>query len=463
MTGAAGTSADVMYAPRMRRLALFITLVTAQAAAADSPLSLKECQQLAQKNSPVIKAAYAGIDALEQQYQEAAWAWFPKISLRSLATVIPPQGKDDDGPDLTAVHLWSKTDISAVQPIYTFGKISALKAMAAAGVDVGHSALALARAELRYQVTRAWNGVALAWELQALLDDGEGKLRKARERLEELEADDDDRFDQADKFRLRIYEAQVATIVSGNRKLQNASRTGLRVAIARGDRPLNLPDKLTLTPDQATVKTLDWYVQAAIKSRPDLAVEQHKVAVAGANVDRHFAAFFPDLFLAGSFTVAASTVDQTDTVFSSTVFNAVGGGGALGLKWDLDIPSKVFRYRKAQSELSRARHEFTGRKSVLQVHLVQVYEDVVAAQELLVLRRRSMKAAKSLLTLKAQEYENGVADIPPFKDVLEASVTYLSQKSEWLQAIYTFNVGLARLSRVVGVDVTQSQPEEDNP
>ena len=463
MTGPAVTSADVMYAPSMRLLALLITLVTARTAAADSPLSLLECHRLAQQNSPVIKAAYAGIDALEHQYQEAAWAWFPKLSLRSLATIIPPQGKDEDGPDLTSVHLWSKTDISAVQPIYTFGKISALKAMAAAGVDVGHSALALARAELRYQVTRAWNGVALAAELRALLDDGEEKLKKARKRLEDLEADDDDRFDQADKFRLRIYEAQVRTIVTGNRKLRNASTTGLRVAIARQDQPLNLPATMTLTPDQAAVKPLESYVQAAISSRPELLIEQHKVAVASANVDRHFAEFFPDLFLAGSFTVAASTVDQTDTVFSSTVFNAVGGGGALGLKWDLDIPSKVFRYRKAQSDLSRAQHEFTTRKSVLQVHLVQVYEDVVAAQELLVVRERAMKAAKSLLTLKAQEYENGVADIPPFKDVLDASVTYLSQKSEWLKAIYAFNVGLARLSRVVGVDVTQTQPEEDSP
>lgn len=76
--------------------------------------------------------------------------------------------------------------------------------------------------------------------------------------------------------------------------------------------------------------------------------------------------------------------------------------------------------------------------------------------------KSAMKAVKSLLTSKAHLYEDGLDPIP-FKDVLDASVTYLRQKSEWLRAVYAFNVSVAQLSRVVGDDVTARKCPETRP
>jgi hypothetical protein len=75
-------------------------------------------------------------------------------------------------------------------------------------------------------------------------------------------------------------------------------------------------------------------------------------------------------------------------------------------------------------------------------------------------RNRARRAARALLVLKTQEYENGVDDSVDFKSVLDTSVGYLQQKSEWLRGAHSFNMSIARLSRVVGINVATLPPTE---
>ena len=63
---------------------------------------------------------------------------------------------------------------------------------------------------------------------------------------------------------------------------------------------------------------------------------------------------------------------------------------------------------------------------------------------------------QALLTAEVLEYENDLDGTKSFKDVLDASVTFLVTKSEWLRSIYTFNTGVARLRRIVGDDITRN-------
>lgn len=428
----------------------------------DPPWTLDECRRIALAQSPLIEAARHGIAELEAVYREAWWAWFPTFRVRTVATGLPPQGGDDNsaGPDLSEWNLWSKTDIEGYAPLYTFGKISSVRRMASHGVDAANAALRIARNELSYQVARAWYGLQLAHEIEDLIVDGEDQLRKSRERLERMDEEDDDEFDQADMFRLRIYEAEVHKLVLGNRRLQQLSRTGLRVALALpAGTELRLPEKMKLEPVALTLAPLAHYLDVAGRERPALVVERHRVAVAQANVDRRWADFWPDLFLAGSFTIAASTVESTEdeNVFSGAVFNAIGGGGAIGIQLTLDYPQKIARYRRAQAEVGRREAEVRVREALLRVELEQAYLEAQDAAEILEYRRRSRRAARSLLVLRRQEYENGIDDATSFKDVLDASVLYLTQKSEWLKTVHAFNMSIAQLSRVVGVDVTTLQ------
>ncbi len=453
-----------------------VLVACAPIAAAEEIPSLEVALQKALARSPLMRAAGASLEAFEAQYREAWWSWWPRMDLKVLATVIPPQAEDADntqvvidstganteyrvvtGPDITDWNFWMKVDLTGYVPLYTFGKLSTLKEMAERGVDVGHEARRLAESELRFQVSRAWFGLALAQELDLLIEDGEDKLKKARERLEKLEEEDDPEFDQADLFRLRMYEAQVRKIVLTNRHLKGVSQTGLRVALGLPEaEPLIVP-AIGLTALPVTVGPIDCYVDKLARHRPELRMKRHEARVKGIEVDRKWADFWPDFFLAGSFTYAYSTVEQQDTAFSSTVFNALGGGAALGMKLDLDYPGKVARYQRAQADHERVKAELEVALGLIRVELDDVWRTATGQAELLGVQERAMKAARSMLVLRTQEYENGVDDSARFKDVLDAAVGYLSQKSEWLSATYAFNGAVLRLSRLVGEDVVTAR------
>ena len=403
-----------------------------------------------------MRAAHHGVAALESQYQEAWWAWFPEFRIRSVATGIPPQG---EGFDYWA--FYSRTDVDLFMPLYTFGKISAAKRMATAGVNVAKQMQRLARAELTFQVTRAWHGIMLASELNALIEDGDEKLRKAREKLEEMEEEDHEDFDQADMFKLRIYEARVQRLVLDNETLARMSETGLRVAMGLGEgAALRLPKEKVLAPIEVQILELKTYVDLAVRHRPALAAKRHRVEVEVAAVERRWAEFFPDFFLAGSFSVAKTTPvpgedEVKGTPFENVTFDAIGGGAAIGLQLTLDYPRKVARYNKAKADLGRARAELEVDKALLRVELERIWRDADSCQRLLRANERAMKASRSLLTLKAHEYENGVDDSVKFDEVLNAAVAYLGQKAEWLRSVHTFNSGVARLSQAVGTDITK--------
>lgn len=404
-----------------------------------------------------MEAAKQGLNALEYQYKEAWWSWMPTLKIRTMGTLIPPQEIDnpsEDDPDLSGYNIWSKTDIEAYVPLYTFGKISTLKDMARQGVDIGRAIVRLAKDEIKYQVTRAWYAVQLSGELSELIDEGEKKLKKARNRLQKLEREDSDDYDQNDMFRLRIYEASVHKHVLANKRMARLSEAGLRTAMGlKHNTTLDFPKDNDLEPIKIDLGNLERIVGLAARHRPELEILRRKVGVQRTEVDRKWADFFPNIFAAASFTVAASTVNQQNTVFSSTVFNALGGGAAIGIQLTLDYPAKIARYNKAHAKWLSKQAQLDGQTAKLRLELESMWREAKDHQEMLKFNKRAMKAARSLFVSSVQEYENGIDDTASFKDVLESSVSYLVSKSEWLKSVYAFNIAVARLNRAVGSNV----------
>jgi len=423
--------------------------------------SLESCEKIALERSPIIQAAQYGLDALQQKYTAATWTWFPTFKLRAAATLIPPQGDDEPAegdPDLSGFNFWSKTELEVYAPLYTFGKIAALKRMAKSGVRIGQSVVKLAEEEVIYQVHRAWYGIQLAAELHDVVNDAESLLRKARKRIETLEEEDSDDFDQNDVFRLRIHEAEIQDDVLKNKRLSTLSKAGLRVAMGlRKKDLLKIPAKPSkLLPVQLTTKNLEETIALAGRKRPELRAAQYKVALRQANVDRQFAEFFPDFYLVGSFSFARSTVDQEDTVFSKVSFNATGGAAAIGLQLTLDYPIKVANWKEAKAELAKSESELQAARDLLGLEVEKAWLEVQDQQNLHQFNRRAVRAARSLLVSHVQTYEDGIDENVTLDTILGAASTYLKRKAEWLRSVYTFNLGVAQLSRVIGTPMGQN-------
>jgi outer membrane protein TolC len=432
---------------------ILVAMTHTAAAQSDPDWTLKDCQRIALERSPLIRAARYGLEALQQKVKASAWAWFPVAKLRAIGTLIPPQGDSGDEPDLSGFNLWSKTELEVYAPLYTFGKISALKRAAKSGAYIGEAAVRLAQDEVVFQVHRAWYGIQLAAELKKVVSDAESLLEKARKHIRRLEEEDSDDFDQEDVFRLRIHEAEVQKIVLENKRLGMMSRAGLRVAMGMSPTDLmRVPDEpAPLSPADLSAGSLESSIALALRKRPELQAAQFKVALHQANVDRRWAQFFPNVFALATFKVAVSTVDQQDTVFSNVSFNAMGGGAAIGLQLTLDYPIKIARWKEAQAKLAQSEEELRAGTAMLRLEVENAWQQVDDNRKIHQVNYRAVRAARSLLVSQIQTHEDGVDDSVSLESILRTTTTYLRRKGEWLRSIYAFNTGVAQLSRIMGI------------
>ena len=88
------------------------------------------------------------------------------VDLRSGEQVLPVHG--------VAFNL----GINLVQPLYTFGKIEAARKAAAAGIDVARAQVDKDRADVTFNVTRAYWLLKWARAAEATLDDGMARLKE---------------------------------------------------------------------------------------------------------------------------------------------------------------------------------------------------------------------------------------------------------------------------------------------
>ncbi len=124
----------------------------APAPAPSRPLALDEIQARARAQDLRVLAADAQLRALRAKYEQAAWAWFPKFETfisvagptpeaRRLDPVTRPEGGYDEVTPASRMYdlnlgnagIMVRVDAATALPVYTFGKLTALKEAARNG------------------------------------------------------------------------------------------------------------------------------------------------------------------------------------------------------------------------------------------------------------------------------------------------------------------------------------------
>ena len=122
-----------------------------------------------------------------------------------------------------------RSDASLSVPLYTFGRVKALKAMARSGLSLGNAKRSIANETMRSQLDQAVLGLLYARELKGLLEDGQKELRRAKEKLLEEEENDDESYDPTDKLRLKLVDLELRDQALEAESLEAQAMTGLRL------------------------------------------------------------------------------------------------------------------------------------------------------------------------------------------------------------------------------------------
>lgn len=444
---------------RVPLIALALALVSprtlAQEPAPGGPerFTLESLQAAIEAGHPLMDAAQAGLQQLEAKLSQAEWAIFPSFQLTGTATVTPKVTGDPLSFDSSwgTIGVFGSVKLEMVQPLWTFGKISALQDAATAGVEVGKAAVEVARWELRVRSAEAWLGRLLGRELDAILVDGQSWIEKAEKRMEKLKAEDSDEYDQLEHLRLKTRVAEFWQLAYDNKMLINQSTEGMRLLLRqpRGT-TIEMAEK-DLEPYKLTVLDGDAYVEIMRQNDPSVALARR-----GAKAQRELANakgrdLFPDLVLVGQAGIArASQIDDQHSPFANDPYNNRYAGAALGLRWQLDVAQKVFQRDEARARARRATAEASAQEDLQEFKVRGLAMDLKNKNELLAIAAESQKAAQGWLTATWDTYDAGFGS---FRDVMDALVQFYQQKFGYLKLVFDHNLVSWKLSQAIGVDV----------
>jgi outer membrane protein TolC len=431
-------------------LGLAALLLCAGSAAAQEALSLERLEAIALERSPILRLATLGAEVAEAEYLRARWAWVPRLNLKGGGGYMPGQRVNDDGrltSDFAEIGYSFKVEGDLAMPIYTFGKLALLDDMGHAGRDLAAAKAAALEHEVLYQVRRLHDTMLFLEELSRIAVEGRKYYDKAADRLDALEEDDDEDYDQVDHFKLRVYEADIVRMeLEAARNLLRAREALAAVCGLPTDGAIALAAS-ALEPVRPEADAAEGAGAARADRAPEIRALDVEARLGELAAEIEARKWWPDLLLVGfgKYQVAEPVHNFYSGEPVYDPYNTLYGGAALGLRWSLDVIGRLGASRKARAMagIKRTKHDLYREK--LSLEIADLARRLADQRTLLDATRRAERAARSWLVDRSNLYDSGFVEV---KEVLEALRAFYERKMQRLQANLDLNLAWYELRKV---------------
>lgn len=402
---------------------------------------------------PRARMAHHETRTAEGRVTEARGAAYPKLT----ATPFVAPSPDIDCVDASCTRttpedaslrmdgLFAGARISAVQPLYGFGKLSAIThAARAAARATAHLEDATA-GDLAVEAARAYYGLKLARELVWMLEDGLAEIASAQERIEEMLAEGTGEATVQDRLRIETLRAEIEARLSEARQAATVALAGVRALTGAPDADV---DEAALAPVDQELATVEAYRDRAAARRPELEAARAGAEAAQAKARFEVAQYWPVLVLVGELNVArAQGVDDPPSAFAQDPFNTTRGALALAMRWQLDPMSQRGRVAQARAQADRARAlaELAERGAAFEA--TQAHAEATEARARLVAAEAGQKSARGWVASVLQATAVGTAET---KDLADAFIAYFTLRARHATSVYEWNLATVRLRRAAG-------------
>jgi len=424
-------------------------------------LTLIECIKRAIENHPSVQEVKWDVALRESDLQQAKAGTYPTGEFTSVFGAVNDAkgslagnrpihtgGIDELGP-------FVRLEGQFVYPLYTWGKITNGINAASKGVEQEYANVEQKKAEAAREVKEFYYTLQYTQEVKSLLGNVRDGFQKAVTAADERIKESKGKISQLDVLNLKIGYAGVAKEVG---KLDN----GIELTKAALLRVMGLPQTISfipaepaLTPQPAHIKDLDYYVQQLFKNRPEwrrllLGIQAKEAELALTRSD-----YFPAFFLAVPirYGYAPGRSRQTNP-FAYDNFNFGAAGPVLGLRWNFDINGTAAKVARSEAELMKLQTQKKTAENSFPVEVKEAYLNVKETQERVKITEEGRKAGRTLVALSSANFELGIGEP---QDIFLGLGNYTRAANDYYEAVRDYNIALAKLSLVVGEEVSDLQ------
>lgn len=463
----------------MRLISLVILLAAALSSepAEAAPLTLQQIIDRARANDHRVKEAQAQLRFYRSKYDEARWAWFPRMDSYFMVAGPTPEARNDGlgGPPTTVSGtpcragdgancptlmydlnfgqpgVMLRAGAEAVLPIYTFGKLDALEEAGKNGVKAGEALTVRAQDEAEYQVAQAYYGYCLAKQAADVIVETRKQLDDAEKLLQKLRASGSDQVSQMDIYKFGFYRQQIEVqrLQAENGASIALSAIKLLIAVAP-DEVIEIKAEPLRAPE-GVLGPLDSYVIAAAKHRPELAAIAAGLEARAQEVKIREAMYYPDFGIAGFFRwMWTTSATRQRSPFAYDPYNDLSAGVGLVMRYQWDFPQKGIHLEQARAEYEKMEHQRDLLGAAVKLEIEKTWSDtnvaLARAERLLEGEKNARRWANAAYTA----FELGTGDT---REIVDSFGAWANASVLRLQAVHDALVGLKAMSRAVGQPV----------
>ena len=419
-------------------------------------LTLPECIQRAVEDHPSVQEVKWDVAIRESDVQQAMSGFYPTAEFANLVGVV-----NDAKGNILRYHQsglgglgpFFRVEGQIVYPLFTWWKVTNGLAAAKKGVQQEHVNVEQKQAEAIREVKEYYYTLLYTKQIYELLNDVRGGFEKAvttvDERLQE------GKVSQLDVLNLKIGYAGVA---KETRKLQNGielSRGALLRVMGLGQETAFDIADTTLTPQAAQLKDLKYYEERLFTNRPEwrrlrIGIQAKEAELAMARSD-----YYPTFFLSVPirYGYAPGRSRQTNP-FAYDDFNFGGAGPLLGLHWNFNVGETAAKVSRSQAELMKLQSQEKTATTSFPLEVKEAYLNVQEAEERMRITSEGRKAGRALVALSTANFELGIGEP---QDIFQGLGNYTRAANDYYEAVRDYNIALAKLSLVVGEEVSELQ------
>ncbi len=394
-------------------------------------LSLDTCLEIAILNNPRIQAAIKNTDVYEHKIGQVMANYFPKLNFSTGYS-----GLDQSTAD-TMTKSFNIANVGISQLIYDFGKTST-------NIDIHKTNLDSVEAELKaiinnivFDVKKAYFELLFAFHKQEVMDESVEQFKQHLEQAESF-------YEVGTRSKIDVLTAEVNY---SNAKLEYVkSKNAVDAAFAKLNNTMGLPESPVyfLTGELSYIEQdVDFQnlIDTAYNNRPDLQSVMLQTEASKKRINLAKKDYLPSIEGGAGYNVKnISSGPGSDT----------NNSWNFGVSMDLPILNAYLTKKKvneAKASHEKQTYEAQMLKDELYFEVRQAYIDFIEAKKTVPTSEVILKQAQANYDLAKGRYEVGVGNPVELKD---AELTHRNAKLSHYNALYNYNVALARLENVIG-------------
>jgi outer membrane protein TolC len=433
-------------------------LVWAQTPAAKTVYTLKDLIQRALATSPEIRQFQRGAEVAMAKKDQADAGRYAQIELTAVVGPSPrARGTVAASPDRkdtpVITNVFERVEMTLVQPLYTFGKITGYREAAAEGLKVEKARVEEKASDVILRIKELYYSRLLASDILGLIDEITEDLEKAIDKTERQLKAGAPGADEVDLYKLKAFRGEALKNRNEAHKGFDLATTALRTfAGLDPGMPLEL-DAKGLDATARQVEPEDQAIGTALDLRPEMAQVRAGLKATEALVQVEESNLYPQFFAAvnGYYAQAGNrTFQQNPFVFDpiNDRFVAV----VLGLKYNLDFGITRGKIRSAQAEHLKVQETKQFAEQGIPLQVRKAHRELAEAIETIRATDEGWRNARKWLVASKANYDLGIGEA---RDLGQAVETYTRLRAENFKAIYNYNLALANIEHATGRDVKE--------